>query len=242
MEKGIGYFMLPYSFQDAIVLFLPKKLAMRSTFPLILIFLAVIGNLTAQNFSETEKQILIAGDTTTMFRVLINTNDLDTGVLGTVSRDIDPNDPLLPLLSRRMYLSMRDTANPGVGIAAPQVGINRNVLWIQRFDKSGSPFEFLINPRVLKASLLSRKGGEGCLSVPDERGELMRSYAILIKYQSFDGEWNTEMLEDFSAVIFQHEYDHLQGILFPDRMRMQEDEISFPSPESVKFFIRPTAN
>lgn len=177
-----------------------------------------------------------------MLRVLTNTNALDIDVLSAVSQDIIPVDPLLPLLSRRMYLSMRDTANPGVGIAAPQVGINRNVIWIQRFDKPGSPFEFLINPRIIKASILSRKGGEGCLSVPDERGELIRSYAIMIEYQSLDGGWHTEMLEDFSAVIFQHEYDHLRGILFPDRMRMQQNELALPLPEGVELLIRPTVN
>ena len=203
-------------------------------------FLMIINHLSAQNFSEYEKQKILSGDTTTLLQVLVNTHVLDMEVLGAVSRDIDPSDSLLPLLSRRMYLSMRDTANPGVGIAAPQVGINRNAIWVQRFDKPGSPFEFYINPRILKASLLTRKGGEGCLSVPDERGELMRSYAIMIEYQSFDGGWHTEMLEDFSAVIFQHEHDHLQGILFPDRMRMQQNELALPLPEGVQLFIRPT--
>lgn len=215
---------------------------MRKAIPFILSLLMIINHLSAQNFSPAEKQRILSGDTTAMLQVLVNTNALDMEVLGAVSRDIDPNDPLLPLLSRRMYHSMLDTANPGVGIAAPQVGINRNAIWIQRFDKAGAPFEFYINPKIIKASILSRLSGEGCLSVPDERGELMRNYAIMVEYQSFDGGWHTEMLEDFTSVIFQHEYDHLQGILFPDRMRMQEDEISFPSPESVKFFIRPAAN
>lgn len=215
---------------------------MNSTLLASLLFLTFLGHLTAQNFSEAEKQKILTGDTTAMLRVLVNTSAMDMDVLSIVSEDIDPYDPLLPLLSRRMFLSMRDTANPGVGIAAPQVGINRNAIWIQRFDKPGSPFEFMINPRILKASILSRKGGEGCLSVPFERGELMRNYAIMIEYQSFDGGWHTEMLEDFSAVIFQHEYDHLQGILFPDRMRMQQNELALPLPEGVELFIRPKVN
>ena len=219
-----------------------KTKIMRFSFTLSMIFLLMVSQLTAQNFSAVEKQLILSGDTATLLRVYVNTSNYDMEVLGKVSQDIDPADPLLPLLSRRMYLSMRDTANPGVGIAAPQIGINRNVIWIQRFDKSGSPFEFMINPAVIKASLLSRKGGEGCLSVPDERGELLRSYAIMIEYRSFDGGWHTEMLEDFSAVIFQHEYDHLQGILFPERMRMQQQELVLPVPEGVQLFIRPTLN
>lgn len=219
-----------------------KNSFMRKALPFILFFLMIINHLSAQNFSPTEKQKILSGDTTAMLQVLVNTNPMEMEILSEVSRDIDPYDPLLPLLSRRMYLSMRDTANPGVGIAAPQIGINRNAIWIQRFDKPGSPFEFMINPRIIKASILTRKGGEGCLSVPDERGELMRSYAIMIEYQSFDGGWHTEMLEDFSAVIFQHEYDHLQGILFPERMQIQQNELALPVPEGVKLFIRPTAN
>lgn len=219
-----------------------KTRIMRFFFTLPVFFLLILSQLTAQNFSPAEKQKILSGDTATMLRVYVNTSNYDMEVLGAVSREIDPADPLLPLLSRRMYLSMRDTANPGVGIAAPQVGINRNVIWIQRFDKSGSPFEFMINPVIIKASLLSRKGGEGCLSVPDERGELLRSYAIMVEYQSFDGGWHTEMLEDFSAVIFQHEYDHLQGILFPERMRIQQQELVLPVPEGVQLFIRPTLN
>jgi peptide deformylase len=238
----MGYFYHNAYFRVHLHYFYKKNLPMKSILIPVLIFLINFSHLTAQNFSEAEKLKILSGDTTTMLKVLINADVMDMEVLGAMSRDIDPADPLLPLLSRRMFLSMRDTSNPGVGIAAPQVGINRNAIWIQRFDKSGSPFEFLINPRVLKASLLSRKGGEGCLSVPDERGELIRSYAIMIEYQSFDGGWHTEMLEDFSAVIFQHEYDHLQGILFPDRMRMQQNELALPLPEGVQLLIRPTVN
>ncbi|MBK9356087.1 MAG: peptide deformylase [Bacteroidales bacterium] len=195
--------------------------------------------LTAQNFTPAEKSLIMAGDTAKMMRVLIYTNDADLKVLNSESTDIDPSDPLLPLLARRMYKAMRDSANSGVGIAAPQVGINRNVIWVQRFDKSGSPFEFYINPRITKYSILNRKGGEGCLSVPEERGLLLRSYAILIEYQSFDGTRHHELIEDFTSVIFQHETDHLKGFLFPDRMREQQSAISLPLPQNVELFIRP---
>ena len=122
---------------------------MRKAIPFILSLLILINHLSAQNFSPAEKQRILSGDTTAMLQLLVNTNVLDMEVLGAVSRDIDPFDPLLPLLSRRMYHSMLDPANPGVGIAAPQVGINRNAIWIQRFDKPGAPFEFYINFVVL---------------------------------------------------------------------------------------------
>lgn len=202
-------------------------------------FMLIFSQLYSQNFTPSEKQLLLSGDTTTMMRVLIYTNPMDMEVLGTDSKDIDPSDPLLQLLSRRMFLAMRDTANPGVGIAAPQVGINRNVFWVQRFDKSGSPFEFFINPAIIKHSILTRKGGEGCLSMPGERGTVLRSYAIHVEYQTFDGGWHSEMLEDFTAVIFQHEYDHLRGMLFSDRMREQQNALALPLPQGMELLIRP---
>lgn len=209
---------------------------------ILLIFIIGLFNLsslTAQNFTIAEKSQILAGDTSKMMRVLIYTSPMDLEVLNTECIDIDPADPLLPLLARRMYKTMRDSANPGVGIAAPQVGINRNVIWVQRFDKSRSPFEFYINPRITKYSILNRKGGEGCLSVPEERGSLLRSYVVLVEYQTFDGIWHHELIEDFTAVIFQHETDHLKGFLFPDRMREQQSAIALPLPENVELFIRP---
>ncbi|MFH1120232.1 MAG: peptide deformylase [Bacteroidota bacterium] len=195
--------------------------------------------LTAQNFTPAEKSLIRAGDTSKMMRVLIYSNPADLTVLNAASTDIDPADPQLPLLARRMFMAMRDSANSGVGIAAPQVGINRNAIWVQRFDKSGSPFEFYINPRITKYSILNRKGGEGCLSVPEERGLLLRSYAVLLEYQTFDGNQHHEMVEDFTAVIFQHETDHLKGFLFPDRMREQQSAIALPLPQNMELFIRP---
>lgn len=212
---------------------------MKKTFVVLAFGLLLITNLIAQNFTATERSLIMSGDTAKMMRVLTYNLPPDLQILNTVSIDIDPADPDLPLLARRMYLSMRDTANPGVGIAAPQVGINRNVIWVQRFDKSGSPFEFYINPRILKYSVLNRKGGEGCLSVPEERGLLLRSYAILLEYQTFNGAKHTEMIEDFTSVIFQHETDHLIGMLFPDRMREQQNALALPLPQGMELFIKP---
>lgn len=215
---------------------------MKQAFLLTAFIISLTGQLFSQNFSSTEKQLILSGDTTGMMRVLANTNAVDLEVLGSESADIDPLDPLLPLLASRMFLSMRDTANPGVGIAAPQVGINRNAFWVQRFDKPDRPFEFFINPTIIKYSGLTRKGGEGCLSTPGERGVVMRSYSILVEYQSFDMGWHTEMIEDFTAVIFQHEYDHLRGILFSKRIQEQGNSMFLPLPQEVELFIRTNEN
>lgn len=204
------------------------------------ISLLILCGLTAQNFTLTEKNQILTGDTAKMMRVLVYNNPSDLMILNSQSIDIDHADPLLPLLANRMYKAMVDTANPGVGIAAPQVGINRNVIWVKRYDKPGAPSQFCINPRILKYTILHRKGGEGCLSLPEERGLLYRSYAILIEYKSFDGVSHKEMVDDNTAVIFQHEIDHLNGLLFPDRMREQQGEFYLPIPQGMEFYIKPT--
>lgn len=187
---------------------------------LLLLFIAT--NLSAQKFSKEEKKLIQSGDTKTMMKVIQITNEKELKILKAVSTDVDPKDELLPILAERMFLSMRDPANPGIGIAAPQVGINKNVFWVQRFDKEGEPFELYLNPKIIWRSALLRKGMEGCLSIPDIDGEVLRNYTIKLTYLDKEGKFHEEMIEGFSAVVFQHEYDHLNGILFTDRIKQQE--------------------
>lgn len=179
-------------------------------------------NLYAQKMNDTEKALINGGDKKTPMRVLQTTVPADLKVLQGLSVNVDVKDELLPLLTQRMLATVKDTANPGVGIAAPQIGINRNVIWVQRFDKPGEPFEVYFNPKITWRSALMRKGTEGCLSIPDIRGDVMRNYTIKITYFSPDGKFHDEMVEGFTAVIFQHEHDHLIGILFTDRLAQQE--------------------
>jgi peptide deformylase len=176
----------------------------------------------AQTFTESERRLIQAAPDTEAMRVTQVTESEDLTILKAVSTDIDPNDALLPQLAQRMYLAMRDPSRPGVGIAGPQVGINRNVFWVQRLDKPGQPFEFYINPKIVWGSGLLRKGMEGCLSIPIERGEVLRHYAIQVSYYDLQGKFHEEHLEGFTAVIYQHEYDHLIGKLFIERIQEQE--------------------
>lgn len=204
---------------------------------LLVLFLTGGDAVRAQTFEPRERQLILSGDTTAMLRILQVTDAADAKILRSSSLDIDPNDPLLPLLAQRMYLAMRDTANPGVGIAAPQVGINRNVIWVQRFDKEGQPFELYINPEITWRSVLLRKGWEGCLSIPDARSEVRRSYTIKLAYMDKEGNRAEEIIEDFTAVIFQHETDHLNGILFTDRVQEQSRQAVFPLSEKAELSL-----
>ena len=98
-------------------------------------------------FSDTEKALIMSGDTSRMLRVTQTTDPEDFKILTSVSEDIAFDDPLLPLLARRMYLSVTDKSTNGVGIAAPQVGINRNLVWVKRFEKPASPLNFMLTPK-----------------------------------------------------------------------------------------------
>lgn len=188
--------------------------------------------------TATERAVILSGDTAQRLRVIQDTVAAEEQVLRTPSSDIDPSEPLLPLLAKRMYLAVTDSLHPGVGIAAPQVGINRNLIWVQRFDKPGEPMELYLNPKITWRSKLWRKGLEGCLSIPDTMGQVLRNYTIRLAYQDPDGTHHEEMVEGFTAVIFQHETDHLYGILFTDRQAEQEQEIYYRINEKTDLYLK----
>jgi peptide deformylase len=123
-----------------------------------------------------------------------------------------------------MLATVQNPENEGVGIAAPQVGILRRVVAVQRFDKEGEPFEFYVNPEIVEFGDEMELGGEGCLSVPDFSGDVWRAQRIVIKYRDEKFAEHTETIEGFTAVIFQHEIDHLDGILYIDRMEEDDQE------------------
>ena len=208
---------------------------MKNAIQILFLFIAV--SVSAQKFNKEERKFIESGDKKTMLKVIEITDEKELKILKSVSKDIDVKDDLLPILAERMYLSMRDPNNPGIGIAAPQIGINRNIIWVQRFDKAGEPFELYINPKITWRSELLRKGKEGCLSIPDITGDVLRNYTIKLTYQDKTGKQFEEIIEGFTAVIFQHETDHLNGILFTDRMKEQEKiEVSLINNE-VNLFL-----
>ncbi|NGF55874.1 peptide deformylase [Parapedobacter sp. SGR-10] len=190
---------------------------------------------SVENFSEIEKTIILSGEATDKLHVYQITDEKELTVLKNPSQDIRHDYPLLQTLATRMLATVQDPEHAGVGIAAPQVGINKSLIWVQRFDKVDAPFEFYINPRIVWRSKLSRKGTEGCLSIPDRKEDIERSYAIRLQYQSLDGSLKEENVEGFTAVIFQHEIDHLFGVLYPDRLEEQLQEERIPLNEKIQF-------
>jgi len=138
-------------------------------------------------------------------------------------RQSDPIDPVDDEI-KQLITDMTDTmqAANGVGLAAPQVGVSKMLMLINwsnldedRVEKKVTAY---INPQILESGGELSSTEEGCLSLPEVWGEVKRPDYIRIKYQNQDGEEVEEDLRDFPARVFQHEIDHLFGILFIDRM------------------------
>jgi len=120
----------------------------------------------------------------------------------------------------------------GVGIAAPQVSESYRLLIVASRPNLRYPHApkmeptAMINPRLVAHSPDMVKGWEGCLSVPGIRGLVPRYRAIEVEYISRDGQQHRQEFTDFVARIFQHEYDHLDGLVFLDRLESTQDIIT----------------
>jgi peptide deformylase len=129
-----------------------------------------------------------------------------------------------------MLETMRD-AN-GVGIAAPQVFESVAIFIVASRPNPRYPNapvmepEVVINPEIIERSPEIVKDWEGCLSIPGLRGEVPRDRHIVARYQTIDGEVVERSFSDFVARIFQHEDDHLHGIVFLDRLESTRDVIT----------------
>jgi len=141
--------------------------------------------------------------------------DLVTGAdnpeLRKISREVRIiNKHVLTLLD-----DMKETlhAVQGVGLAAPQVGVLRRIAIVEFGDK----YYELINPRILKSSG-EAIGEEGCLSVPGVRGKVKRPETITVMYVDRAGKRHREEITGILARVFCHEIDHLDGVLFVDKM------------------------
>ena len=123
---------------------------------------------------------------------------------------------------RQLVSDMKDTMyyEPGCGIAAPQIGVSLRVIaYDSPEDNEG--FQVLINPRIVRADG-QEKGLEACLSIPGVSGEVARATAIQVEGMRLGGERVSLALTNFTARILQHEIDHVDGILYIDRLSMAE--------------------
>lgn len=189
-----------------------------------LLLVLCAGLLNAQKLTSNEISIIKQGDIHSALPVYNVSEPEQSKTLLGMSADIDPKDPNTAILVERMKLSLLSTGS-GVGIAAPQVGINRRIIWVQRFDKEGKPFEYFLNPVILWKSQLQNLGPEGDLSITDFRDQFYRSKVIQLEYSDLKGKKHTEIVEGFAAVIFQHEIDHLSGILISGKKEKEKNDL-----------------
>ena len=168
-------------------------------------------------FTDRERQIIELSDSLMYVTVLPE----DSVILRTPSVDLGPQElqssALRTLLDKMLY-SVQHPSQDGVGIAAPQVGINRRIVCVQRLDKDGEPFEAYLNIRIDSLFGPVSVGPEGCLSVPGMRGLVPRHSGVVISYvQPQTLEPCRDTVEGYTAIIFQHECDHLDGIMYIDK-------------------------
>ena len=207
---------------------------------LFLAFILALVSCSGGTWTSWERKVISMSDSLMYVTVM----PLDSVILRTPSVDVPLSaldSPELKTLLAKMLTTLRDPSQDGVGIAAPQVGINRRIIWVQRVDKADEPYECYVNVRVDSLYGEVRCGPEGCLSVPPYRGIVPRYTKADISYASLpDGRRLHETVEGYTAIIFQHECDHLDGILYTDRAdtvfisQSWADEragFSYPRPE-----------
>lgn len=142
--------------------------------------------------------------------------------LKKIAKEIDKDYPELDILIENMYKTMYETS--GVGLAAPQVNLAIRLLvldatpFADEIPEADGFKRVMINAQIVEQEGEEWSFNEGCLSVPEIREEVMRKPKIRIQY--YDEHWNfhDERYDNVMARIIQHEYDHLQGVMFVDRV------------------------
>ncbi|MFP4475655.1 MAG: peptide deformylase [Desulfatibacillaceae bacterium] len=123
---------------------------------------------------------------------------------------------------------MRETmyAAPGLGLAAPQVGVNqRFFVYDVGGDKDNPDFKVLVNPRIVHSEGKIVSENEGCLSVPEYRADVPRAAAVTVEGADLDGKPVRLDCEGLAAVVMQHEIDHLEGVLFIEHLSSLKREM-----------------
>ena len=154
-------------------------------------------------------------------------------VLSTPAKRITSFDKKLQEIVADMTSTLLSARNPkGVGLAAPQVGLSLQLFIIHPSTKD--PISVFINPEIIHMEKNPPKADqpragsehlEGCLSIPNIWGDVKRAPALTLRYQDVQGKHHEETFTGFPAVIIQHEYDHIHGVLFTQRVLEQKNKL-----------------
>jgi len=157
---------------------------------------------------------------------------LEKPVLRARARKVRSVSPALRKLIGDMIDTMR--AAPGVGLAAPQVGVSQRVIVVEfaeegQADEAPPKLYAVVNPEIVRPSAAMVPGTEGCLSIPGYLGEVERHQTITVRGLDRNGHPFRLKAKNWLARIFQHEIDHLDGVLFIDRA----SRVWQPEPEEA---------
>ena len=187
-----------------------------------------------------EQRLIIRQSDSVMY---VTTWPEDSAVLRTPCADLtkaELKSKDLKTLTAKMLKTLRSPQQDGVGIAAPQVGVSKRIIWLQRFDKDGGPFECYLNVHIDSLFGDIGKGPEGCLSVPPMRGLVPRYTSVIVSYVHPETlESKRDTVHGYTAVIFQHECDHLDGILYIDRADTVYVSSSWEAERRMYDYARP---
>ena len=142
-------------------------------------------------------------------------------VLKKVAKEFEVGDPSIGVLVQDMFATMSKA--DGVGLAAPQIGISKRLFVINTVSKKGNDDEEGMKKAFINAQMLDESGApwsfeEGCLSIPSIYEKVSRKPNIRIRYYDEDWKLHEEVFADMEARVIQHEYDHIEGILFLDHL------------------------
>lgn len=140
------------------------------------------------------------------------------------TKPVENIDQSIQDLIEKMAVTMYEA--PGVGLAAIQVGIDKSIVVYDESPRDGNrDFNVLINPKIIRREGEILSENEGCLSVPDFTATVTRAAQVTVEALDREGKPLTIDAEDLLAIILQHEIDHLNGILFVDRLSALKREL-----------------
>lgn len=148
------------------------------------------------------------------------------------SREIGEITEEVRNLAREMTEIIKE--EKGLGLAAPQVGKSLRMILINtKADEEGTEPIICLNPRIVETGEETIEYKEGCLSIPDVTGMVRRKKRIKVKAFDLNNKEHLFNVEDLTSVIFQHEIDHLDGVLFVDKISMQDKTIADPQLKAL---------
>jgi peptide deformylase len=170
---------------------------------------------------------------------MIELRTIGDQILKEIAQEVPKNEiQQKDTLINKMISIMRE--NVGVGIAAPQIGVSERIVVIEIEENERypnvekMPLTVMINPKIKILESEIEDGYEGCLSVPGIRGIVPRYKKIEVEYLNVSGQKERKILEKFPAKVVQHEVDHLDGMVFLERVI---DKKSFTTNENYKRYV-----